>query len=135
MATDDLVRTQIRLPSELHKRLVDSADQAGRSVNAEMVFRLESTYPASLEVQLITARRDDLARLDAENQAINSQIADLNIQLSQPSKKKIRGQIQEAIASLGRRQLAIRSLRLTTEIEIEKLLKLAQAEAGEQAES
>ncbi len=100
-----------------------------------MVFRLESTYPASLEVQLISARRDDLARLDAENQAINSQIADLNIQLSQPSKKKIRGQIQEAIASLGRRQLAIRSLRLTTEIEIEKLLKLAQAEAGEQAES
>lgn len=135
MATDDLVRTQIRLPAELHKRLVDSADQAGRSVNAEMVFRLESTYPASLEVQLISARRDDLARLDAENQVINSQIADLNIQLSQPSKKKIRGQIQEAIASLGRRQLAIRSLRLTTEIEIEKLLKLAQAEAGEQAES
>ncbi|WP_256647499.1 Arc family DNA-binding protein [Stenotrophomonas maltophilia] len=134
MATDDLVRTQIRLPAELHRRLVDSADQAGRSVNAEMVFRLESTYPASLEVQLISARRDDLARLDAENQAINSQIADLNIQLSQPSKKKMRGQIQEAIASLGRRQLAIRSLRLTTEIEIEKLLKLAQAEAGEHAE-
>ncbi|HED4877297.1 TPA: Arc family DNA-binding protein [Stenotrophomonas maltophilia] len=133
MANDDLVRTQIRLPAELHRRLVDSAEQAGRSVNAEMVFRLESTYPASLEVQLIAARRDDLSRLEAENQAINNQIADLNIQLSQPSKKKIRGQIQEAIASLSRRQVAIKSLRLTTEIEIEKLLKLAQAEAGEDA--
>ncbi|OBU52833.1 Arc family DNA-binding protein [Stenotrophomonas maltophilia] len=130
MANEDLVRTQIRLPAELHRRLVDSAEQTGRSVNAEMVFRLESTYPASLEVQLIAARRDDLSRLEAENQAINSQIADLNIQLSQPSKKKIRGQIQEAIASLSRRQIAIKSLRLTTEIEIEKLLKLAQAEAG-----
>lgn len=43
MASDENVRTQIRLPAELHRRLVQAAEQSGRSFNGEMVARLDES--------------------------------------------------------------------------------------------
>lgn len=39
---------KLRLPEVLKARLEESAAQANRSVNAEIVFRLESSYPQSI---------------------------------------------------------------------------------------
>lgn len=42
--TDDLYRSQFRLPYSLYERLKASADANRRSVNAELVARLEETF-------------------------------------------------------------------------------------------
>ena len=43
MTDDDVKRTQIRLPMALYRELVDAAGRSGRSMNAEMVIRLEDS--------------------------------------------------------------------------------------------
>lgn len=44
MSASDPIRTQIRLPAELHGRLVEAAENGGRSFNGEMVQRLEASF-------------------------------------------------------------------------------------------
>lgn len=44
---DDYVKTALRLPRELHGRLMESGREAGRSLNSELIARLQSTYDAS----------------------------------------------------------------------------------------
>ena len=41
---DDWHKTGLRLPKELHHRLHEAAAESGRSYNAEIVSRLESTF-------------------------------------------------------------------------------------------
>jgi hypothetical protein len=125
MASDDLVRTQIRLPAELHRRLVEAAEQTGRSFNSEMVTRLDESFPASIEMQFVFSRQEELQQLENELRVINSQIAELNMQLTQPSKRKERQQIHEVMASLGRREVQLRRLRDTTSDELSNLMRLA----------
>lgn len=43
MATDD-IQTNLRLPSNLKKRLKHAADASNRSMNAEVVARLEESF-------------------------------------------------------------------------------------------
>jgi hypothetical protein len=40
----DIIQVNLRLPKELHKRLVREAKKADRSLNQEMVQRLEQTF-------------------------------------------------------------------------------------------
>lgn len=61
MATqDDYVKTALRLPRELHASLLKDAEEAGRSMNSEIIDRLS---------------RDDSALLEAMNRAIDAQKA------------------------------------------------------------
>ncbi|MGN1057176.1 MAG: Arc family DNA-binding protein [Comamonas sp.] len=41
---NDLFRSQFRLPNELADKLRDAAQESGRSLNAEVVARLQSTF-------------------------------------------------------------------------------------------
>lgn len=41
---DDYIKTALRLPRELHKRVQDLADANGRSMNAEIIARLQQSF-------------------------------------------------------------------------------------------
>ncbi|NMG64391.1 Arc family DNA-binding protein [Azoarcus indigens] len=41
---DDYIKTALRLPRELHKLVQDSADDRGRSMNAEIIERLQRSF-------------------------------------------------------------------------------------------
>jgi hypothetical protein len=56
------VPLMLRLPSDLHKRLAREADKAGRSLNQELVRRLEDSFrlrPEAIEdlTELLAAER------------------------------------------------------------------------------
>lgn len=42
---DDAVRITLRMPRELHAYISDSAKKSGRSLNGEIVYRLETSVP------------------------------------------------------------------------------------------
>ena len=46
---DSLVKTQLRLPLSLQEKLVEAAKASGRSMNAEIVARLEASFPKNLD--------------------------------------------------------------------------------------
>lgn len=48
-AQTQIVKTQLRVPAELHAQLLAAAAKSGRSMNAEIVYRLELAF--ALEVQ------------------------------------------------------------------------------------
>lgn len=128
MTDDAPVKTQIRLPASLHQRLSAASEQSGRSFNAEMVYRLEKSFPAAIETQLLQARQSELARIQEEVRFINEEISELNAQLAQPSKRKIRGAINEAISNLARRQVSLQRMARMIEIDIDKFIASAVAE-------
>jgi len=68
----DLYRSQFRLPYSLYESLKESADQHHRSVNAELVARLESTFSEEnriLDMDLGDYADEILAAADAEDAA------------------------------------------------------------------
>lgn len=41
---EDFLKTALRLPRDLHAKIHEAADEAGRSMNAEIVARLEQSF-------------------------------------------------------------------------------------------
>ena len=67
MATqDEYIKTALRLPRSLHARVQESAEATGKSMNAELIARLESSFNATpdstLEVKIdhLSAQNDQL---------------------------------------------------------------------------
>lgn len=61
---EDIYRSQFRLPMSLYENLKEAAEGSGRSLNAELVSRLEHSFEADDDDALI----DSLRRLHKESQ-------------------------------------------------------------------
>lgn len=44
---DDFIKTALRLPKDVHARIQEAASAAGRSMNAEIIARLEASFRAA----------------------------------------------------------------------------------------
>ena len=47
--TKDIQKTALRLPRELHTAILDAASKSGRTMNAEIVYRLRRTFDEDAE--------------------------------------------------------------------------------------
>lgn len=71
---NDIFRSQFRLPADLADQLRDAADGAGRSLNAEIVVRLQQSFGADQAVEKaafehgfeVATLRQEVERLKAE---------------------------------------------------------------------
>ena len=54
---DDYMKTALRLPKELHAQIQKSAAEAGRSMNAEIVARLQGSFLTSFEREVPPLQR------------------------------------------------------------------------------
>jgi hypothetical protein len=69
---NDIYRSQFRLPAELADRLRVAADEAGRSLNAEIVVRLQDSFAAPPGDE--PASGDALERVEHEVQRLREVI-------------------------------------------------------------
>lgn len=74
----DLYRSQFRLPQSLYEKLKGEADKNRRSVNAELVARLEASFTddrVSALAEIITLNFDDVIRevIERSTQQLKSQ--------------------------------------------------------------
>lgn len=60
---NDHFRSQFRLPNDLYERLRESAEREGRSLNAEIVARLEASFGPSLQDELRRLFDEQMQRL------------------------------------------------------------------------
>lgn len=51
------LKTQLRIPADLHQQLVDAAKSSGRSMNAEMVQRLQDSFRRTVDDEEIFRTR------------------------------------------------------------------------------
>lgn len=63
MIENNETRTQLRLPAGLYARIIDAAATSGRSMNAEIVARLEGSFPASFKEQILKLRQAEVSGL------------------------------------------------------------------------
>ncbi len=55
------VRTQIRIPTELHRLLMAETEKNGNSLNEEMVKRMQATFEETLQAVMVKNRMAELA--------------------------------------------------------------------------
>ncbi|MBU9146472.1 type II toxin-antitoxin system HicB family antitoxin [Burkholderia multivorans] len=55
MAQDDYTKLQVRLPKQLHAKLQDAAANTGKSMNAEIIERLDETFEGDERVETLTS--------------------------------------------------------------------------------
>jgi len=72
---DDFFRTQVRFPAELHEKLVAAATAQSRSMNAELVARLDSTFVGSAKPSSCAEIQENYARLLKKYEALMSEFA------------------------------------------------------------
>ncbi|WP_397474230.1 Arc family DNA-binding protein [Pusillimonas sp.] len=66
MATqDDYIKTALRLPRQLHGQLLASAQQTGKSMNAEILTRLAASFEAKED-----APKSQLSSLEARQESL-----------------------------------------------------------------
>ncbi|HIE1460031.1 TPA: Arc family DNA-binding protein [Stenotrophomonas maltophilia] len=72
----ETVRSQLRLPAHLHQLLTESSERAGRSMNAEIVHRLERSFvPDRPTLTGTLGLRAELAKQREIHQATNEMLA------------------------------------------------------------
>ncbi|MGX5708273.1 Arc family DNA-binding protein [Brucella lupini] len=116
---DDYMRYTIRVPSGVYQHIQDAAESAGRSVNAEIIERLENSIQKDESLVEVTEkavetleRMNEEARLDlAQLKAMASQIKMMRYLLDQVAinKNNLPKEliaIIEILAEVGERQIA-----------------------------
>jgi hypothetical protein len=91
---EDLYRSQFRLPGALYEQLKEAAQREGRSINAEVVARLQQTFAARHGA----AALPDLVeqRLVAEREATDQKLRTLERELRRYMDEAIRGRPAKA---------------------------------------
>lgn len=62
----DYVRSQYRLPTDLHERLQAASAASGRSMNAELVARLEASFGPDILAEIREMFHEIKASIDAK---------------------------------------------------------------------
>lgn len=77
---DDYQKTALRLPRDLHSKIVEAASVSGRSMNAEIVSRLEQSYkqpPASEVLDVLVSMRHDAANAELDRHMLVLMVQEL----------------------------------------------------------
>lgn len=61
---DGYMKTALRLPRDLHAKVLESARESGRSLNSEFIARIASSFEVATAAELSTVVRDVRAMLD-----------------------------------------------------------------------
>lgn len=70
MAQDDYIKLQLRLPKELRDRVQASAEESGKSMNAELIGRIESSYSSAETIsELRSALKALVEAAEGQNEA------------------------------------------------------------------
>lgn len=117
-------QVNLRMPADLKSRLEDAASESGRSLTGEIVHRLESTFPKTL---------DWLKHNRAEE--VHTLRVSVDQQVHRVSALKAAGQLQQHdLLELGRRRLLLQTLEsdaymldLMDEVRPDELLEVAES--------
>jgi len=106
MDTDDrYTRITLRIPKDLHSRLSNAADETSKSMNAEIIARLESTFTPAESAAERAARLDQIR--EKAMPGMVEILADLQAKVAQEIEQRAR---EIASLRLEQRDLAVESL-------------------------
>ncbi len=117
-------QVNVRMPADLKGRLEDAAEASGRSLTGEIVHRLESTFPKTLDwLRQNRAEEVQTLRVSVEQQ------------VQRVTTLKASGQLQQHdLLELGRRRLLLQTLEsdaymleLMDEVQPEELMQVAES--------
>ncbi|MGX5880101.1 Arc family DNA-binding protein, partial [Burkholderia gladioli] len=73
MAQDEYIKLQLRLPKELRDRVQASAEESGKSMNAELIGRIESSYSSAETIsELRSALKALVEAAEGQNEAFKA---------------------------------------------------------------
>lgn len=80
MSKKEPIKSQLRIPAELHALLVEATQETGRSMNAEIVQRLQDSFSGSIanEPDVRVAMEDLAKKVNAYNTVVMALIRDVD---------------------------------------------------------
>lgn len=76
---DDFIKTALRLPRNIHAQIQESAEKHGRSMNSEIVSRLENSFNMELDNDLLqyglSTHREELKAQRDLNKSLMQQVS------------------------------------------------------------
>ncbi|WP_087607922.1 Arc family DNA-binding protein [Komagataeibacter europaeus] len=118
--SDPEKQIHVRLPESLKAKIEASAKSSGRSVNAEVVQRLENSFLSAsdmMERELIEAEDELVASLERSLQHVQKSVSEAEKKAEPTSEKKRISALDRAIAHLEISMWKIEEKRLTRDIE------------------
>lgn len=132
MARTD-IQMNIRIPADLKAKVEAAAQESGRSVTAEIVVRLESTFPRQIEQELLEARRDELDKIAWQTQFVEDELFKQRRHFARVSADVLSDEYQEHLALMVKAEARLKQLhehRHAIELDIDRIVNAAKAEAG-----
>lgn len=126
------IQFKLRLPRGLHTQLEAAAQQAERSLTAEIVARLEGTFPREIEQELLEARRDELGKVAWQIQFVEDELYKQRRHFARVSVDILSSEYQEHLALMVKAEARLRQLqdhRNAIELDIARIVKTAEADA------
>ncbi|MGZ0025549.1 Arc family DNA-binding protein [Stenotrophomonas sp. S4] len=77
MTQPDPIKSQLRIPASLHQRLVEATAETGRSMNAEIVHRLEGSFAEAMDSDALLKSNLVIFQLAAELTRYNPNALDI----------------------------------------------------------
>ncbi|NMW23373.1 Arc family DNA-binding protein [Rhodanobacter denitrificans] len=111
MARTD-IQMNIRLPANMKAQIEAAAQESGRSVTAEIVARLERSFPLSINEQILELRRAEVAELRAwleRASALSQELKDRLASESLPSDRRgsVEATLEKAAPEIARARAAL----------------------------
>ena len=109
------IQFKLRLPKALHAQLEAAAQLAERSVTAEIVARLEGTFPVSIHEKILELRREEVAELEHFINGVAAASAELKRRFAdRPMPKDVEKTLENAELELAtaKEELAVAQQRL-----------------------
>ena len=139
MEEDDYTRITLRIPKELHQKLTEAAKSSSKSMNAEIVARLDNSFDSpSSDLLIHTMARMDFMLADAETESIqhrlrvNELVLALKMAISLipedllASKPEIRSLVEEWKSDIAELPTDLEDLKREVDIKMKRFGKAAE---------
>ncbi|AGG88410.1 hypothetical protein RHOFW104T7_10675 [Rhodanobacter thiooxydans] len=110
--------------ADLHERINEAAKVSGRSMNAEIVQRLEASFPPDIESEMLRQRMAELANLQRSLQDIHTRLdaERTRLQRADPGSAEYRS-VGERISVFQIRMETLTTLAASVQEDVERLIK------------
>lgn len=108
--SDKQDKFMLRLPAGMRDKIAQEAKSNSRSMNAEIVTRLEGTFPKEIELELLESRKSELLKVDWQIEYVQDELYKQRRHFSRVTVDVLSNEYQEHLEKMTNTQARLTQL-------------------------